>query len=393
MIPRLLVVTHKGPERIYPAMRRNGFLIRDDGRLPEPGCALQVVIEKWKKWQPLLFWDYGIVLLRADAHARLQENGYDVAEFRPVEILAVNGHEAPALCAPKYLWAYPAPTVKLRKEFVTIERGIWAGQTRDRFLPEELPAGGENKRAPFCWDRLHPTIVLCEAELVALARREKWNHLYFRPIDLSSYDEPFSVEYTGTSWPPRWWPEGFTPDLRNIRTVSEDAIVAPLGAAPAPKVENRPRQPTPEACLISLADVEKLKLQVEDQGWETVLTAEVPLNRPLYDSDTLDVSVVIEDEDNVPKRSQITEAVQSILKLLERVLPEIEKRIRAQFELGDPAQTEELLASLHSPSLSLAAHELASPIRWSFVVEGDPLAVHVEFERMDIVDVWVGDGT
>ena len=166
-----------------------------------------------------------------------------------------------------------------------------------------------------------------------------------------------------------------------------------LGNEPeVPRSEAKPtrRRPIdPSGWLISMADVEKLKLKQDDEACG--LIAEVPLNRPLYGSDTLKVIVIIDDEEAAPKRSVIKESAQGVLNFLERALPDIESRIKAEVTTPGAGDTEAGLANLHSPSLMFTAEEIENPLRWSFVVEGDPVAVHVEFERLTIVDVWSGD--
>lgn len=343
--------------------------------------------EGCREWPAFFILDAGLIAVTEEVLAILQSKGLLLgAQPLPMLLHKVGSKKLKRLEPPQYYWFRP------------FEVGQIASRRVDG-LGEPSPTGlfRRYQIAPGC----SPTglfrgcggnAILCSVELIQAARAAGLKGFWFSPVDVIGADSlTWIVDYLGKNWPPEWWPEGFTPDPRNIRSVGADALVAPLGVAAPPRIENRPRQSNPDTCLISLADVKKLKLRVEDEGYDTELTAEVPLNRPLYDCDTLAVSVVIEDEDNFPKSSQITEAVQGILKLFERVLPEIEKRIRAQFELGDPAQTEALLAGLHSPSLLFTAHELASPIRWSFVVEGDPMAVHVEFERLEIVNVWAGD--
>lgn len=241
--------------------------------------------------------------------------------------------------------------------------------------------------------------ILCSIEFLCLARANNWKGLWFSPSDIAGDAAlEWGIDYLGKQWPPQWWPAGHEPHPLNA-VDSEMPDVRPGKDAPgrssvdghSPPRQTRLRKPDPDGRLISLADVLKLKLRAEGPGLDEELAAEVPLNRPLYGSDTLGVSVVIENEHTAPKRAEIKEAVQGILNLFERVLPEIEKRVKDELTTGDPAQTEALLAGLHSPGLLFMADQLGSPIRWSFVVEGEPLAVHVEFERLDIVDVWAGD--
>jgi hypothetical protein len=81
--------------------------------------------------------------------------------------------------------------------------------------------------------------------------------------------------------------------------------------------------------------------------------------------------VSIEGDKATSQRTLIKPKVQEVLTKLERVVPEIGRRIGDAVKIPENAAAEGPAGDLHSPSLFFVISDgMSNPLRWSFVVEG-----------------------
>lgn len=163
--------------------------------------------------------------------------------------------------------------------------------------------------------------------------------------------------------------------------------------APVASVARKPAKRKPAKANGPLISAEAIRgLRLEDEGND--LVGEVPLGRPLYGAEELEVSVNVEGVSEAQaevslSKSQIKKTVQETLARLESLLPLIHEKLLT--ERGPYAPTPEaFVETLHSPALAFVSDELAAG-RWSFVVEGAVVGFHLEFEGDRLLDVFAGD--
>jgi len=225
-------------------------------------------------------------------------------------------------------------------------------------------------------------------ELLYVARRYNWSGLRFRPADFPPFmNGGWSIDYLSKDWPPKWWPDGYEPHPSNVMEGEVPDIKVGEGLvgefAPPPKTTSPKRKPIdPKLPLIDPAAIRRVKLEEDDSdGW----SAEIPLNRPLYDSETLTISLSQEDDDCPLTLAQAHKQIRAALGLLEKSLPQIEARLRA--EMGPhKLDYEAFLKTLHSPSLFFQAEQMLAGPKWGFSVEDDLYDFQFDFEGDQLVD-------
>ena len=201
------------------------------------------------------------------------------------------------------------------------------------------------------------------------------------------YDASWSIDYLGEDWPPKWWPDGYEPHPSNVMKGEVPDIKVGEGLvgefAPPPKPTPLKRKPVdPELPLIDPAAIRKVKLEEDDSnGW----SAEIPLNRPLYESETLAISLGQEDDDCALTLAQAHKQIRAALGMLEKVLPQIEARLRTEMGPHKP-DYDAFLKTLHSPSLYFQAGQMLAGPKWGFSVEDDLYDFQFDFDGDQLVD-------
>ena len=216
-------------------------------------------------------------------------------------------------------------------------------------------------------------VAFCTPEFASLCRFFNWKGLSFWPVDIPTLEHvDFQIDYLGKDWPPKWWPDVYEPHPSNVMEGEVPDIKVGEGLvgefAPPPKPTPPKRKPVdPKLPLIDPAAIRRVKLEENDSnGW----SAEIPLNRPLYESETLAISLSQEDDDCALTLAQAHKQIRYALGLLEKVLTQIEARLRAEMGPHKP-DYDAFLKTLHSPSLYFQAEQMLASPKWGFSVEDD----------------------
>lgn len=343
--------------------------------------------EEGREWMPFHISTYGVIVISERAKAQLSDHGIDSEILKPIDVVSIASRRLKATQPPQYWWFYPTRIIDADLIRYTTSQGVNRG-----YYWRLNKAGKQIIGRP-----IEGYGVLVSVDFVCLARKYRWQGLGFRPIDCpSDFSGGGVIDYLGKQWPPQWWPDGYEPHPSNVieGEVPDIKVGESLSSEEARPEALKPtaRRKTKDSSgrLIAEADIRKLKLEENNDTGE--LEAEVPLNRSLYGAEELEVSVVIEDEEAAPKRSVIKAKVQEALTALDCLMPDIETRISNELKTSEEDTADGAVKNLHSPSLLFVIRDdVPGPVHWSFVVEGEPVAVHVELEGEKIVDVWSGD--
>lgn len=186
------------------------------------GVARAQFADRGKAWYDFLHTENGFLLISDSVRDVLTLNSIEGWDSFPVSIAGVESRSLKKKAIPKYHWINVTGQIRVDDSECVIGKIKFCRECRhlegikgpDRLVPVE----GEVEPGLFTVSNYWFRHIICSYRIIELARQYQWSNCRFQPMDIPqnfiAKSEP--IDYLGNVWPPKWYPDGVEPDVRNL---------------------------------------------------------------------------------------------------------------------------------------------------------------------------------